>query len=112
MKIKIQATNLELTPPMKAYIEEKVGSIAKGLKRYNEDDSLIVAVEIARTTNHHHKGEVYYAEITLPLPDKVLRAEVTGEEIHKAVNKAKGIIKREIRKYRTARIFKFKRKRK
>lgn len=112
MKIQIQSTNLELTPAMREFIEEKIGSIERGLKRYDENNSLIAAVEIARTTNHHHKGEVYYAEITLPLPDRVLRAEVTGTEIHQAVNKAKGIIKRELRKYKTARIFKFKRPKK
>ncbi|MDP3881094.1 MAG: ribosome-associated translation inhibitor RaiA [bacterium] len=112
MKIQIKATNLELTPPMKTYIEEKIGSIEKGLKRYDENNSLIAAVEIGRTSNHHHKGDVYYAEVTLPLPDKVLRAEVTDNEIHLAVNKAKGIINRELRKYKTARIFKFKRRRK
>ncbi len=110
MKINIKSTNLELTPAMKSHVEEKVGAIAKSIKRYDNNDSILAAVEIARTTNHHHKGDVFYAEITLPLPDKVLRAEVTDSEIHMAVNKARDIIKREIRKYKTARFFRIKRK--
>lgn len=112
MKIRIKSTNLELTAPMKEYIKTKVGSIEKGLKRYDVDGSLVASVEVARTTHHHHKGKVYYAEINLPLPDRVLRAEVKHEDVHSAVTKAVGIIKRELRKYRTVRVFKFKRRRK
>ena len=110
MKIQIKSTNLELTPPMREYIETRVGSLKKMLAKYDKGNDLGIAIEVARTSHHHHKGdEVYYAEATLGLPDKVLRAEAKHSDIHNAVNKVRDLLKRELRKYKTVKLLRFKR---
>lgn len=102
MKITIKATGLELTPPIKEFIEEKVGSVQKFLQRYDENDAVLANVEIARSTKHHNKGDVYEAEINVNLPGQIVRAQTKSEDIRVAINEAKEILKREIDKYKDA----------
>lgn len=110
MKLNIKATDLELNDAMRTYIDDKIASISKWVKRYDKGDDLLLNLEIARTTKHHHKGDVFYAEITLQLPDRVIRAEVHDSDVKKALLKVRNLVKRDLRKYKTARIFKIRRK--
>lgn len=96
MNINIKATNLELTPFIKEYIESKILSLSKFIEKWEKIGAVDVKFELARTTNHHHKGKVYYAEINLALGGKMLRAEHSGEDIHEVIDKIKDIIKEEI----------------
>lgn len=100
MRIHIKTKDLDLTPPLKEFIDQKVGSLEKFIKKYDEGDSVLAEVEASRTTKHHHKGNVFYAEINLHLPKKMLRAESTDFDARVAINKAKEILKREIEKYK------------
>lgn len=102
MKITIKSTGLELTPPIKEFIEEKVGSVQKFLQRYDENDAVLANVEIARSTKHHNKGDVYKAEININLPGQILRAQTENEDVRVAINEAKDTLKREIDKYKDA----------
>ena len=101
MKIIIKTTNLELTPAINEYIEEKIGSLDKFLNKKLEKESEIkIEVEIARTTKHHKSGDVYYAEANIHLPGKILRAEHSDWDIRVAVDKIKDILQQEIKKYK------------
>ncbi|HUY69848.1 MAG TPA: ribosome-associated translation inhibitor RaiA [Candidatus Tyrphobacter sp.] len=100
MNIDFKATNLELTEPLKAYILEKIGGLNKVLKRVEaESGALYAVVEVARTTNHHRKGDIYYAETNLHLPTKTLRAEATADDIRKAIDSVREKLREEIEKY-------------
>jgi len=101
MQIDIEATNIELTAPLRTYVEEKIGKLEKFLEPFKEGD-LRVRVEVGRTSKHHRRGDVYTAEANLYLPGKVLRAEKKEEDVRVAVNKVKDILQREIRKYKTS----------
>ncbi len=103
MKITIKSTGLELTPSIKEFIEDKVGSVQKFLQRYDADGGVLAAVEIARSTKHHNKGDVYFAEINVNVPNKILRAKTENADVRVAINQAKDILKREIDKYKDAR---------
>ncbi len=97
MKITIKSTNLDLTPAIREYINEKIGALAKFVARYEENGSeLLARVEIARTTNHHHKGDVYYAEVNIDNGKNIARAEVEDAEIHAAIDKTQDILKRQL----------------
>lgn len=100
MKINIKATNLKLTPAIREYIEIKIGSLERFLKRFESQGELEVFVEIARTTRHHKSGNVFYAEVNLPLPKKILRAEHSDWDIRVAIDKVKDKLQREIKKYK------------
>ena len=100
MKIHIKATNFELTTSLKDYVDEKIGSIGKLIKKWDMDSSIEVRVEIGRTTNHHHKGDVFRAEANLRLPHKILRAEDENTDIRTAIDRVEDMLKREITKYK------------
>ena len=81
MKINIKAVNLDLTPAITVYIEEKINRLEKfvsgeGIKEWDEHNQAAMEadVEIARTTNHHRHGDVYRAEINLKVPGRIIRA--------------------------------------
>jgi len=103
MNINIKATGLELTPPIKEFIKEKIGSLHKFIQKLDPDNQILAEVEIARTTTHHHKGDVFHAEVNLTLPGKMLRAEAEDFDIRVATNKVKDKIQREIEKYKETR---------
>ena len=99
MNIDIKATNLDLTDPLKEYVESKIGSLDKFIQNFDQD--LIRAqVEVARLTKHHRHGDVLYAEVNLSLPGKMLRATHKAPDIRIAIDKVKDILQREIRKYK------------
>ncbi len=101
MKINIKATDLELTAPLKEYIEEKIGGLNKFLSRLeDEKESDFTAwVEVARTTRHHHKGDVYRAECDLKLPGKMLRAEDENFDVRVAIDAVRDKLQKEVNKY-------------
>lgn len=100
MKIRIKATNLELTPAIEEYIETKIESLGRLMKRFKDRGVPKMEVEIARTTKHHKKGDVFYAEINLYLPGKDLRAEYSASDIQAAIDKVKDKLKIEIERYK------------
>ena len=100
MKINIKATNLDLTPAIREYIEEKIGSLSHFLKRFEVKNEIEVFVEIARTTKHHRHGNVLYAEAIVSLGKKILRAEHFDWDIRVAIDKVKDKLQQEIKKYK------------
>lgn len=56
MRIEINAVRLELTGALKEYIESKLGSVERLIKKFEEYGELIAFVEISRTTRHHRQG--------------------------------------------------------
>lgn len=101
MNITIKGTELDLTPSLKTYIEDKLGTLTKFLKRYEETGMAELWVEIARVSRHHQKGLVFKAEGKLPLPKKVLYAAEYHDDARKAVDALKRVLKLEIDKYKT-----------
>lgn len=95
MKIKIKATNLELTSAIREYIEMRIDGLAKFVKRLEENGSEVLArVEIARTSRHHEKGDVYYAEVNLDLTHNIARASREGSDIRATIDEVHDILKR------------------
>jgi len=104
MQINIKATNLELTPAIREYIEIKIGSLKRFLKRFEDKSEIEVFVEIARTTRHHHKGNVFYAEVTFSIGKKIFRAEHSDWNIRVAIDRVKDKLQEEIKKYKETKL--------
>lgn len=107
MKINIQAKNLTLTPAIRNFIREKIGSLEKfievrdglfesptGKKRV----PVIAWVEVGKTTQHHRKGLIFRAECQIELPKYNLRAEAVSERLRSAVVEVKNELQRELKK--------------
>lgn len=89
----IKGTNMELTEAIKAYVEEKLMSLEKMCERYVPCD---LAVEVGKTSNHHQKGDIYLAEVTMSIPGETLRAETEKDDLYAAIDQVKDDLKRQI----------------
>lgn len=95
IKRHVKSTNFEMTDAISDYLEKKI----QGLQKFvHEAEDAIARIEVGRTTNHHHKGEVFRAEINLEYSDHKFRAEATAEDLYKAIDMVKEEMVAEITK--------------
>ena len=98
MKIEINPTNIKLDDALVIWVQEKIGSLEKFLQKV--DPAAVEArIEIGKPSRHHHKGLVWYAEVNLKLPGKLLRATNTNKDLRLAINQVKDELQRQIKKY-------------
>ncbi|MBI4993441.1 ribosome-associated translation inhibitor RaiA [Candidatus Wolfebacteria bacterium] len=102
MKIIIKASQLDLTPAIYEYIETKIGSLDKFVKKFETKSDIKTEVGIARSTKHHRHGNVFFAEANIHLPKKILRAEHYDINIRIAIDNIKKKLHQEILKYKDA----------
>ena len=63
---------------------------------------MLARVEISKTTQHHHKGGVFRAEVNVDIiQNTVLRAESVMEDLYLAINDARNKIQKQIQTYKT-----------
>ncbi|GEM_PF-417075 len=93
MKINLQASNMELTPAIEQYFSAKILS---EVQKFHVPIIKIDA-EVEKTTHHHAKGQVFRAEVNIHTAGKLVRAEVTHEDLYAAIDKLKDTVFREIR---------------
>jgi ribosomal subunit interface protein len=99
MHITIKYTKLDSTPAMDVYVREKIGQLSKLLKGLDKKGTVEAHVEIARTTKHHQKGNVFCAECNLELPGRTLRAEHSDWDARRCIDEIKNELQQEIKKY-------------
>jgi len=91
MQIKISHEHIELTDPIKAFVEEKMQVLTQYM------DSLLEAdVWVGKTSNHHQKGDVFECKINLSYPGGVFRGESNGDDLYNTIMAAKKIVKEQI----------------
>lgn len=101
MILNIKATQVELTPALKEYVEQKIGSLDRFLKRWEHEGEIEAWIEVGRTSRHHHKGDVFRAEVTVRMPQKkVLRADDENMDVRTAIDMVRDKVFQEIKKYR------------
>lgn len=100
MNLDISGKNLDLTPSIKTYIEEKLGGIDRFVAKFDQEGGVDLRVTVGRTTEHHHKGEVYLAATDLHLPGKTLRAEESDADLRVAIDGVRKKLLAEIETYK------------
>jgi len=98
MKIEISPTNIKLDEALLVWIEKKIVSLEKFLKRI-DPGAVEARIEIGKPSKHHKKGMVWYAEVNLKLPGKLLRATNTNKDLRTAINQVKDELQKQIEKY-------------
>ena len=94
MNIKIYGKNLSLTAALKSYIEDKIGK----LDHYH--DKIVEAkVEIAHDPKHH-SGKIFYAEVNVNIPGRLIRAIEWAEDEYAAIDLVEQKIIEQLRKYK------------
>ena len=89
----VRGENIEVTPAIRDYVESKVGKIEKYFDEVPE-------------ANAHVNLKVYSdrqgkAEVTIPLPNIVLRAEETSPDLYGSIDLVSDKLERQIHKYKT-----------
>lgn len=99
MKLIIYGKNLDLTPSIKAFVEEKIGSASKFLKPA-ESNLAEARVEIGKPSRHHQSGFVYYAEVNLKIGSRLFRAVAEHLDLRTAIDFVRDEIGRQIKEYK------------
>jgi len=93
LKYQIRGENIEVTEAIRDHVEKKVGK----LERYfNETPEANVHVNLK--VNPDKKAKV---EVTIPIPQLVLRAEEVNDDMYAAVDLIVDKLERQIRKHKT-----------
>ena len=100
MNINIKATQVDLTPALREYIEEKMESIEKLVTRWDATGTVEAHIQVARTSRHHLKGEVFLAEIDLRLPHEKLHAEAIDADMRAAIDQMKDMLHRDLERFK------------
>lgn len=105
MNISITATNLELTPSLKDYVEKRLRTIAK----FTAGDPKI-AVDIGKTSMHHRQGEFFGAKVIVITPlGKQYVASSEKTDLYEAIDDVRSEIVRELSSDKGRRITLFRR---
>lgn len=91
MKFNIHGKNIEVTDPIRGYIESKIGRIEKYFK--NTDLEAVVNLRV--------RGKEQIVEVTIPANKMVLRAEEKHNDLYAAVDLVSDKLERQIRKNKT-----------
>lgn len=89
----VRGENIEVTPAIRDYVETKVGKIEK---YFDEIPEANVHVNLKVYSNRTGK-----AEVTIPLPNIVLRAEETSPDLYGSIDLVSDKLERQMRKYKT-----------
>ncbi|MFA6314869.1 MAG: ribosome-associated translation inhibitor RaiA [Candidatus Paceibacterota bacterium] len=94
MNINIKTTSITLTPAISEYVAKRLDKIGKLL---GNDPSIQCDVELARTTEHHQKGNIFRAEIHIVGSAKNAYASSEETDLYSAIDTVRDEILQEIR---------------
>ena len=98
MRIILKATNITLTPAISEYVENTLGSLEKMVQNMSEVAEM--RVEVGRSTFHHKKGEVFFAEANLNIGGNLLRSREEAVSVQAAVDEARDELRSELLKFK------------
>lgn len=104
MQISIKATNIELTPAIEEYINQKIGS----LEKFISAQYCKVYVEVGKTTQHHRRGNIFRAKVNMELPGKLIRSEAEEWDLRVAIDRVKDELQQELKRYKELADIKYK----
>jgi putative sigma-54 modulation protein len=93
MNYNVRGENIEVTPAIREYVERKV---AKLERYFTETPAANVNVNL-----RFNQDKTSKVEVTIPMPNLVLRAEETNEDMYAAIDLIIDKLERQIRKHKT-----------
>ncbi len=92
MNIIIKATGIELTDPIRDYVQKRISSIEKFIIQ----KGIPVYVEIGKTTDHHKSGDIFRAEVSLEYKGSKIYTVVERDDLYSAIDGVEDSLYREI----------------
>ncbi len=95
---------MALTPALKTFVEQKIGTLGKFIS--HPDGGIQAWVEIGLTTKGQKSGDIYRAEIQIPIPhfDRSVRVEARHTDLYTAIENARDLMKMELQKTKDKKI--------
>lgn len=90
MKIDIVGRNVEVTPGLKAAVEEKIGKLEK---YFNADTEAHVTLSVEKDRQK--------IEVTIPVKGNIIRSEQVSNDMYVSIDLVEEIIERQLKKYKT-----------
>ena len=90
MKFIIVGRNIEVTPGLRAAVEEKIGKLDK---YFNPDTEVHVTLSVEK--------ERQKIEVTIPVKGNIIRSEQVSNDMYVSIDLVEEIIERQLRKYKT-----------
>lgn len=78
---------MKLTPEAAEYLDKRLQSIEKFI--FGDPSSVMIDVEVGRTTEHHRTGDVFRAEINLHVGGKYYRSVSEKSDLYTAIDDAR-----------------------
>lgn len=94
MNINVKGTGISLTPSISDYADKRLASVSKLL---GGDPSFICDLELAKTSSHHNKGDIFRAEIHIVGKGKDLYAAAEDQDLYAAIDGMRDEIMRELK---------------
>lgn len=89
MRYKITGRNIEVTPALKAAVEDKIGK----LERYfNQDTEAVITLSVEKDRQK--------IEVTIPVKGTIIRAEQHSNDMYVSIDLVEEIIERQLKKYK------------
>ena len=90
MKFIIIGKNIEVTPGLKAAVEDKIGKLEK---YFNPDTEVHVTLSVEKDRQK--------IEVTIPVKGSIIRSEQVSNDMYVSIDLVEEIIERQIKKYKT-----------
>lgn len=90
MKFIIVGRNIEITPGLKAAVEEKIGKLEK---YFNPDTEAHVTLSVEKDRQK--------IEVTIPVKGNIIRSEQVSNDMYVSIDLVEEIIERQLKKYKT-----------
>lgn len=92
MNYNVRGENIEVTPAIREYVEKKIDKLEKYFSNTPEANAM-VNLKVNNTTSK--------VEVTIPMPNLVLRAEEENADMYAAIDLITDKLERQIRKHKT-----------
>jgi putative sigma-54 modulation protein len=95
MTINISHHGIELTPAIKAYVEEKMEALQKYVESIRHMD-----VEVGIANHHQQKGNIFECKAVVQVGGEVIKIERDAEDLYKAIDKVKDHLRVELAEWK------------
>lgn len=90
MKFNIVGKNIEVTPGLRAAVEDKIGKLEKF---FTEDTEVHVTLSVEKDRQK--------IEVTIPVKGNIIRSEQVSSDMYVSIDLVEEIIERQLKKYKT-----------
>ena len=90
MKINIVGRNIEVTPSIRAAVEDKIGKLDK---YFNPETEVHVTLSVEKDRQK--------IEVTIPVKGNIIRSEQVSSDMYVSIDLVEEVIERQLKKYKT-----------